>query len=226
MAGDPTASIPSLCGGGWAETKAAYRLLDNPKLDFREVLRAHSEPVLARIRARERVLCLQDTTELDFSGRPSMAGLGRLNYDQRQGLYLHPTLVIDEAGVALGVIDCWHWARRPKGEPDLAESLRWVEGYERVAEMAALAGEARLVYVADREGDLRALIDRAVALHHAADYLIRVQHDRKLGTRCTTNCGRRSKPNRDWARFASTCRPATSTRPGWWNRRSGPPGSN
>jgi len=180
MANDPMASIPSACGGGWAETKAAYRLLDNPKLDFREVLRAHSDQVLARIRERERVLCLQDTTELDFSGRPSMAGLGRLNYDKRQGLYLHPTLVIDEAGVALGVTDCWHWARRPKGEADLAESLRWVEGYERVAEMAALAPDTRLVYVADREGDLRALIDRAKALDFAADYLIRVQHDRKL----------------------------------------------
>jgi len=174
------ASIPTACGGGWTETKAAYRLLDNPKLDFREVLRAHSDKVLARIRERERVLCLQDTTELDFSGRPSMAGLGRLNYDKRQGLYLHPTLVIDEAGVALGVTDCWHWARRPKGEADLAESLRWVEGYERVAEMAALAPDTRLVYVADREGDLRALIDRAEALGFAADYLIRVQHDRKL----------------------------------------------
>lgn len=174
------ASIPTACGDGWAETKAAYRLLDNPKLDFREVLRAHSDKVLARIRERERVLCLQDTTELDFSGRPSMAGLGRLNYDKRQGLYLHPTLVIDEGGVVLGVTDCWHWARRPKGEADLAESLRWVEGYERVAEMAALAPDTRLVYVADREGDLRALIDRAEALGFAADYLIRVQHDRKL----------------------------------------------
>lgn len=174
------ASIPTACGDGWAETKAAYRLLDNPKLDFRAVLRAHSDKVLARIRERERVLCLQDTTELDFSGRPSMAGLGRLNYDKRQGLYLHPTLVIDEGGVALGVTDCWHWARRPKGEADLAESLRWVEGYERVAEMAALAPDTRLVYVADREGDLRALIDRAEALGFAADYLIRVQHDRKL----------------------------------------------
>jgi len=180
MANDPTASIPSACGGGWAETKAAYRLLDNPKLDFREVLRAHSMPTLERIRREGRVLCLQDTTEVDFSGRPGMAGLGRLNYDKRQGLYLHPTLVINEAGVALGVTDSWHWARLPKGEPDLNESLRWVEGYERVAEMAQLAPNTRLVYVADREGDLRALIERAKALDHAADYLIRVQHDRKL----------------------------------------------
>ena len=78
MANDPTASIPTACGGGWGETKAAYRLLDNPKLDFREVLRAHSMPTLERIRQEGRVLCLQDTTEVDFSGRPGMAGLGRL----------------------------------------------------------------------------------------------------------------------------------------------------
>ncbi|BCX82621.1 hypothetical protein MIT9_P2207 [Methylomarinovum caldicuralii] len=124
------ASVPNVCGGGWAETKAAYRLLDNARLDFREVLRAHSVPTLERIRQQSRVLCLQDTTELDYSGRPSMAGLGRLNYEQRQGLYLHPTLVISEAGVALGVTDCWHWARcyRSLRQAKPGEGGSYVEG--------------------------------------------------------------------------------------------------
>ena len=57
------------------------------------------------------VLCLQDTTELDFTSQPGIAGLGRLSYEAQHGLYVHPTLVVTPEGVALGVIDAWIWAR-------------------------------------------------------------------------------------------------------------------
>jgi hypothetical protein len=67
-------------------------------------------------------------------------------------MYLHPTLAVSEAGVALGVLDAWMWARKPKGEPAVTESRRWTEGYERIAERLP---DTRLVYVADRESDLR-----------------------------------------------------------------------
>src|SRR5512147_3333454 len=107
------------------------------------------------------VLCIQDTTELDFSSQPSIAGLGRLNYQARQGWYLHPTLAVTPAGVALGVIDAWMWARGPKAQPQVKESTRWVEGYPVVADLAEQRPDTRLVYVADREGALRELMDAA-----------------------------------------------------------------
>ena len=51
-----------------------------------------------------------------------------------------------------------HAGRTPRdGEPARSapkESTRWIEGYERVAEMAAALPATRLVYVADREADL------------------------------------------------------------------------
>ncbi len=152
LSANPTQSIPVACGG-WAETKAAYRLLDNDALDWPALLGAHSQPTVARMAVQERVLCLQDTTELDFTSQPGIAGLGRLTYERQHGMYLHPTLAVSESGVALGVLDAWMWARRPKGEADVPESLRWVEGYERVAELAGQIPSTRLVYVADREGD-------------------------------------------------------------------------
>ena len=46
------------------------------------------------------VLCLQDTTELDFTSQPGIAGLGRLNYEAQHGLYVHPTLAVTPTGVA------------------------------------------------------------------------------------------------------------------------------
>ncbi|BBA33810.1 transposase [Methylocaldum marinum] len=179
LSSNPTASIPIACGG-WGETKAAYRLLDNEALDWRAMLEAHRPPTIGRMVDLERVLCLQDTTELDFTSQPGIVGLGRLSYERQHGMYLHPTLAVSESGVALGVLDAWMWARKPKSEADVPESLRWIEGYERVAELAAQVPSTRLVYVADREGDIRALLDRAAALGHPADYLVRARHDRVL----------------------------------------------
>ena len=76
------------------------------------------------------------------------------------------------------------WAGEAKDEqgerPGILESLRWSEGYERIAERATDLPETRLVYVADREADILALMQRADALGNPADWLIRAQHNRKL----------------------------------------------
>ena len=59
------------------------------------------------------------------------------------------------------------------------ESVRWIEGYQRIAEMAAQLPGTRLVYVADREADLVPL-------------MVRAKHNRCLPdgrARCVSNCG-------------------------------------
>ena len=175
----PTGSIP-VASGGWAESKAAYRLLDNEALDWREILEVHTRRTGERMRDHRVVLCIQDTTELDFTRQPGIAGLGRLSYDAQHGLYVHPTLVVTPEGLALGVIDAWMWARGPKDQPQVKESTRWVEGYEIVADLAEQTPDTRLVYVADREGDVRALMDAAARRGTPADWLVRAKHDRKI----------------------------------------------
>ena len=179
LAAQPRASIPS-AAQGWAETKATYRLMENPALDWREVLEIHAGRTEERIlQYKPKVaLNIQDTTEVDFSSQPGIAGLGRLNYDARRGMYVHPTLVVTPEGLALGVTDSWMWARKPKGEAEFKESIRWIEGYERVAEMAERVPDTRLVYIADREGDLRELFDKGHELGYPADILVRAVHDR------------------------------------------------
>ena len=181
LSAQPTGSIPQACGG-WPEAKAAYRLLDNPAVAWREILEVHTTRTVARMAGQPIVLCIQDTTELDFTTQPGIAGLGRLSDEAQHGLYAHPTLVVTPAGVALGVVDAWLWARKPKDQPDVKESTRWVEGYEIVADLAETVPHTRLVYVADREGDLRALIDAAARRGTPADWLIRSKHNRKTTT--------------------------------------------
>jgi len=178
LSAQPLGSIP-VASGGWAETKAAYRLLDNPALEWRDLLELHTQRTRERMIGQPVVLCIQDTTELDFTTQPGIAGLGRLSYEAQHGMYVHPTLVVTPQGAALGVVDAWMWARAPKGKATVKESLRWLEGYGIVAELAAVTPGTRVVYLADREGDIRALMDDAARQGTPADWLIRAQHERK-----------------------------------------------
>ena len=89
FAAKPTASIPMACHG-WSETIATYRFLGNDEVDWRDIMAPHYAQTRQRMGAHEGVLCLQDTTELDFNGQ-DIAGLGPLSYEAQRGMYLHPT---------------------------------------------------------------------------------------------------------------------------------------
>jgi hypothetical protein len=182
LAERPTASIPGACNG-WAETQAAYRFLGAEEYDWLDILEPHRQCTQARMAPHPVVLCLQDTTELDFNGQ-TIAGLGPLSYEAQRGMYLHPTYAVTPEREPLGVLDAWMWARERK-EPDgtrpgINESLRWSQGYERVAELAAALPATRLVYVADREADILELMVRARDLGNPADWLLRAKHNRAL----------------------------------------------
>jgi hypothetical protein len=102
----PTVSIPAACGG-WGETRAAYRLFDHPAVTAERVLAPHIACTEERLREHPRVLCIQDTTELDYTTKRDIAGLGPLNYESRWGMYLHPTLVLTPERVPLGLLDLY-----------------------------------------------------------------------------------------------------------------------
>jgi hypothetical protein len=53
-----------------------------------------------------------------------------------------------------------------------------------VAERAATLSDTRPVYVADREGDMAALMELADTLGHPVDWLIRARHNRNLAEGC------------------------------------------
>ena len=64
----PTASIPHACNG-WAETQAAYRFFAQEEIGWEDILTPHFDCTLERMRAHPVVLCIQDTSELDFHGQ-------------------------------------------------------------------------------------------------------------------------------------------------------------
>ena len=182
LASKPSASIPGACGG-WSETLAAYRFVGQESLEWHDLLQPHIDCTLKRSHHHPVVLCLQDTTELDFNGQ-SIEGLGPLSYEAQRGMYVHPTYAVTPDRLPLGLMDAWMWSREPKepdgSRPGIVESVRWREGYERVAEVAQTHPETRWVYVADREADILDLMQRAYTLGNQADWLIRSKHNRKL----------------------------------------------
>lgn len=179
----PTGSIPQACGD-WADTLGAYRFFDNDAFEWTDILQPHIQSSMARMAALPVVLCIQDTTELDFNGQQA-TGLGPLSYAPQRGMYLHPTYAVSTTREPLGVLDAWMWAREAKNTDGtrlgVSESLRWTEGYERLAEMAPLLPLTRLVYLADREADIMELMLRARELQTPVDWLVRSKHNRALG---------------------------------------------
>ena len=91
FADKPTASIPGACPD-WAETQAVYRFFDQASdskrsLGWQAILDPHIARTEARMRQHPVVLCLQDSTELDFNGQ-GIDGLGPLSYEAQRGMYL------------------------------------------------------------------------------------------------------------------------------------------
>jgi hypothetical protein len=97
---------------------------------------------------------------------------------------LHPTLAVSPTREPLGVLDAWMWARALKDadgtRPGILENTRWVEGDERVAELAPRLPDTRLVDMGDREADMRERMGTARDLGHPADDLVRARHNRVL----------------------------------------------
>ena len=68
LSAKPTAGVPQACRD-WGETMAAYRFFDNDEIGWSAILEPHWRQTEQRMAAESVVLCLQDTTELDFNGR-------------------------------------------------------------------------------------------------------------------------------------------------------------
>jgi len=143
----PSKSIPGSCQS-WAETLGAYRLLQHKRVTPARLLAPHVAATQARMGEHPVVLLVQDSTELDFSGKPSIAGLGPLNWVERQGLFCHLSLAVTPERLSLGVVETQFWTQEP-GPPqknrkrkqtpiEEKQSGRWLESYQ---EACRLQGE-------------------------------------------------------------------------------------
>ena len=70
IAKSPQSNLPQTCLG-WSDILAAYRLFGNDAVHSEDLIQPHCETTAQRIRARSSdvILCIQDTTELDFNSK-------------------------------------------------------------------------------------------------------------------------------------------------------------
>ncbi len=110
----PTAQLPQACGSR-AKTKAAYRFFDQEKVTMDVLLSAHTKKTEERIAAHPVVLCVQDTTDLNYTAHPGTTGLGPIgdHLHGPVGLMMHDTLAFDVVGTPLGLLDVQCWVRPP-----------------------------------------------------------------------------------------------------------------
>ncbi len=92
FAAKPTANIPMACDG-WSDMIGAYRFLDNDAVTWQGIMAPHWERTEQRMAPHPVVLCIQESTELDFHGQ-KITGLGPLNYESRRGMFVHPTYAV------------------------------------------------------------------------------------------------------------------------------------
>jgi Transposase DNA-binding/Transposase Tn5 dimerisation domain len=187
---DPQASLNAACQG-WAETQAAYRFFDNPKVRPHRLLQPHHDATLRRIDQHPVVLVVQDTTELDYSAHPA-TGTGPLSSEQQRGFLDHTHLALTPEGLCLGVLAADLWARSDQGfgnakqrqyDPlETKETYRWLQGYRLACRTAAQVPHTQIISVADCEGDLYEVFVEAQQAQAPAraDYVIRLGKNRSL----------------------------------------------
>jgi hypothetical protein len=191
MFASPVASLKAACRG-WADTIAAYRFFNNEKVTEAALLAPHRDATLQRVQTQDRVLVIQDTTEIDYSSKKELEGKGPLSVEQRQGFFAHSQYVVTPERVPLGLWGTQIYARdevskstHRKDQPiEQKESYRWVEGYRDACRLAEMAPNTLVISVCDREGDIYEVFlecqRRRQGGESAAEWLIRSCQDRSL----------------------------------------------
>lgn len=166
----PGLSCAKTVGSNWAETLGFYRFVEHPDreaVNMESILQPHRQRTIRRMQACQTVLCIQDTTELDYSSNRSCEGLGVIGKNQTatesRGLRLHSTFATDAAGLPLGLLRgmCYAPVLKPehRGKDgryipiEAKETYRWVQGQEDIAAVASRLPGVRVISIADREGD-------------------------------------------------------------------------
>lgn len=188
LSGHPTASIPAACGG-YAETAAAYRLFDNEKVHFDNVLEPHMDATRRRMAEQPVVILVQDTTEIDLT-RPEqqVTGAGPLDGGTRRGVFLHALIGFTPDGTPLGTVHATVWtrddeprsARRRHTPIEQKESQRWIDAMRQARENARRMPSTRFVCVADSESDIYELLVEAQGKPREVEWIVRACQNRAV----------------------------------------------
>jgi len=181
----PERSVPLACPGD-AEMHGAYRFFRHQAVTPERVLGGHQAATLARMAPLARVLCVGDSTFLNYPGQRATTGLGPHSSDLEHGFLLHPLVAFSPEGICLGTLHWQSWARHPALGQRQTRQLRpiehkesrcWGHGLRVLDRWREALPRTELLYIADRESDIYELL--AQARSPGVDLLIRAVRNRK-----------------------------------------------
>ncbi len=183
MAATPNEPLPKQCPD-WSDLMGAYRFLNNPRVDPHEIQQTHRRLTREACAQHPVVLCLEDTSELDFTDHPSTKGLGPIGGGQ--GTLQHSALAVLPDGTVLGLLDSrWHnRVAAPKGETRRQRLMRWresnfwAEAIHAIGAAPASDVGTRFIDTTDRGGDCFDTMQASEDEGHG--FVIRAQHHRRV----------------------------------------------
>lgn len=189
----PSASYTECFAGNRHELKAYYRFMDSKATEVNpeSILHGHRERTIGRMKSCQRVLVIQDTTDLDFSERLHCNGLGDIGKNQTgavsQGLKMHSSLAVSEKALPLGVLKTEIYAshydeiKKSQDRPiEEKETYRWLSTIDDLNRVAEYLPETELIAMGDRESDIFELFDYRRRKASGVHLLVRAKHNRCL----------------------------------------------
>jgi hypothetical protein len=178
------------------ELKALYRLMEADAVTHARVLAPHQERTgrkIAEVCSHEDVLILHDTTELDFTQRHALEGLGQIGNGVHRGWLCHNSLaIVASSREVIGLTSQVLHVRPQKSSrkasvaqrrdaPD-RESRLWLEGVQASAVAAPgreqAEGGPRVVDVCDRGADTFEFFEHE--MRNQRSFVVRSAHSRAL----------------------------------------------
>ncbi len=93
LAENPLGSLPAQMHT-WKETKALYRLLDEPDVTFAALMQPHLQQTREQAMSSPVVLMVQDTTDIDLSHRHKISGVGQIGNERGRGFFVQTVLAV------------------------------------------------------------------------------------------------------------------------------------
>src|SRR6266581_2418132 len=93
LAENPLGSLPAQMQT-WKETKALYRLLDEPDVTFAALMQPHLHQTRDQANSSPVVLLVQDTTDIDLSHRHKISGVGQIGNERGRGFFVQTVLAV------------------------------------------------------------------------------------------------------------------------------------
>ncbi len=93
LAENPLGSLPAQMHT-WKETKAVYRLRDEPDVTFAALMQPHLQQTREQALSSPVVLMVQDTTDSDLAHRRKISGVGQKGLERGRGFFVQTVLAV------------------------------------------------------------------------------------------------------------------------------------